>query len=261
MKHKVADFHADTVESVLEQLGLAGAEVRRAVPNWAESLVRFLTHPITSSLLMTLGMLGIFVEIRTPGLGLPGIVGVVCLALFFWGQWLVQLAGWEEVLLVVGGLVLLAFEMFIPGFGVAGVLGIVAVLAGLSLSATGAGATWEFVVKAVGRTLFSLLAAVVTSLLLLRILPRTPFGRRLILETGLPAGEGFASAPESDRRWLGKRGTAASRLRPAGIAHLDGERVDVVSDGEFIEAGEAIEVIRVDGNRIVVRRAIPPEEE
>jgi membrane-bound serine protease (ClpP class) len=70
----------------------------------------------------------------------------------------------------------------------------------------------------------------------------------------MAADAGYASAPERDHRWLGQRGTAASPLRPAGLAHLDGERVDVVSDGEFIEAGEPLEVIRVDGNRIVVRR-------
>jgi membrane-bound serine protease (ClpP class) len=76
----------------------------------------------------------------------------------------------------------------------------------------------------------------------------------LILETELLAGAGGASAPESDRRWLGKSGTALSPLRPAGIAEIEGERIDVVSAGEFIEPGELIEVSRVDGNRIVVRR-------
>jgi membrane-bound serine protease (ClpP class) len=255
LKHKVADFRAETLESVLEQLGLAGAQARRVSPNWAEDLVRFLTNPIVSSLLMTVGMLGIFLEIRTPGFGLPGALGVASLALFFWGHWLVQLAGWEELLLVASGFVLLVLEIFvIPGFGLAGVLGIGALLAGLSLSLIGGGATWEFAAIAMGRVLISVLLALAASLLLLRFLPRLPFGRQLILETGLAAGEGYASAPESDNRWLGKNGRTFSPLRPAGIAEIDGERVDVVSDGEFIDAGISISVTRVDGNRIVVRR-------
>jgi membrane-bound serine protease (ClpP class) len=255
LKHKVADFRAETIDSVLEQLGLAGAQVKRASPNWAEDLVRFLTNPVVSSLLMTVGMLGIFLEIRTPGFGLPGALGIASLALFFWGHWLVQLAGWEELLLVVSGFVLLVLEIFvIPGFGFAGVLGIGALLAGLSLSLIGGGATWEFVAVAMGRVLISVLLALAASLLLLRFLPRLPFGRQLILDTGLAAGEGYASAPESDNRWLGKHGTAISPLRPAGIAEIDGERVDVVSDGEFIDVGMPIVVTRVDGNRIVVRR-------
>jgi membrane-bound serine protease (ClpP class) len=218
---------------VLDQLGLGGAEVRRAAANWAENLVRFLTHPIVSSLLITVGMLGIIIEIRTPGFGVPGALGITSLALFFWGHWLVQLAGWEEVLLVRSGLVLLVLEIFVtPGFGVAGALGIAALLGGLSLSLFGAGASWEFILKAVSRAVFSLLIALVASLVTLRFLPRLPFGRRLILETGLLAGAGGGSAPESDRNWLGKSGTALSPLRPAGIAEIEGERVDVVSEGD-----------------------------
>lgn len=255
VKHKVADFRAQTIESVLEQLDLAGAQVRRASPNWAEGLVRFLTNPIISSLLITIGMLGIILEIRTPGFGVPGGIGITSLGLFFWGHWLVQLAGWEELLLVGSGLVLLALEVFvIPGFGVAGALGIAALLGGLSLSLFEAGASWEFILKAVSRVVFSLLIALIASLVTLRFLPRLPFGRRLILETGLSAGEGYASAPAGDRNWLDKSGTALSPLRPAGIAEIEGERVDVVSEGEFIEPGEPITVTRVDGNRIVVRR-------
>jgi membrane-bound serine protease (ClpP class) len=255
LKHKVADFRADTLEEVLKQLGLSGAEMRRTSPNWAENIVRFLTHPIVSSLLITIGMLGIILEIRTPGFGVPGVLGISSIALFFWGHWLVQLAGWEEMLLVVSGLILLAVEIFVtPGFGIAGVLGIAALLAGLSLSVIGGGATWEFTLRALGRVIFSLLLALVGSLVLLRFLPRLPFGKRLILQTGLAAGEGYASPPGTDKQWLGKRGIAVSPLRPSGIADVEGERVDVVSDGEFIESGAQIVVARVDGNRIVVRR-------
>jgi membrane-bound serine protease (ClpP class) len=81
-----------------------------------------------------------------------------------------------------------------------------------------------------------------------------PFGRRLILDTELPTDKGYVSAPESDLSWQGKTGRAVSTLRPAGIADIESHRVDVVSDGEFIEAGAPIIVSRVDGNRIVVRR-------
>ena len=255
LKHGLADARADTLDAVLASLDLAGAEVRRVTPTWAETLVRFLTHPVVSSLLMTIGILGIIVEIRTPGFGVPGSLGVASLALFFWGHWLVRLAGWEELLLLGIGVILLAIEIFVtPGFGLIGVLGLAALVGGLGLSLVGAGATWAVVVTAVGQVAASLLLAIAVSLALLRVLPRLPFGRRLVLETELTANEGFASAPETDRAWLGKRGTAASMLRPAGIADIEGERVDVVSEGEFIDAGERLAVVRVDGNRIVVRR-------
>jgi membrane-bound serine protease (ClpP class) len=251
----VADFRADTLDAVLAQLGLAGAQVRPAAPHWAEQLVRFLTHPVVSSLLISMGMLGIMVELRTPGFGIAGGVGIGSLALFFWGHWLVQLAGWEELLLVGIGLVLLAVEIFIvPGFGIAGTLGIAALLGGLALSMVGAGDTWAVIVSVVWRVVLSLLAALLAGLVLLRFLPRLPLARRMILQTDLGSGPAHGSAPEADQHWLGKQGRALSVLRPAGIAMIEGARVDVVSDGEMIDADQRIQVMRVDGNRIVVRR-------
>jgi membrane-bound serine protease (ClpP class) len=259
LAQKVADFQADDLEAVLQTLDLAGADVRRSIPTWAENLVRFLTNPTLSSLLIIVGILGVITEIRTPGFGVPGAVGLLALGLFFWGHWLVQLAGYEELLLVGLGVVLLIAEIFVtPGFGILGILGIGALLGGLALSLVGDGATTAVLLRAGGQVMLSLVVAIAAALVVLRFLPRLPFARSLVLEEGLPAGAGYASAPETDRHWLGKRGTAASPLHPAGVADLDGERVDVVSDGDFISAGEPIEVTRVDGNRIVVRRPHPP---
>jgi membrane-bound serine protease (ClpP class) len=213
-------------------------------------VVRFLTHPVLSSLLVTIGMLGIIIELRSPGFGVAGAIGVGALAAFFWGHWLVQLAGWGELLLALAGVALLLVEVLvIPGFGFAGILGIVALVAALVMSVVGSGATPEFFLFAASRIVLALLVALGASFVMLRYMPRTRFGRQLILDTGL------ASEPEGDLRWLGKRGRASSPLRPAGIAEIEGERVDVVSEGELIEAGAEIEVLRVDGNRIVVRRA------
>jgi membrane-bound serine protease (ClpP class) len=258
---KVADFQANTLEAVLQSFELGDADIRHASETWAETLVRFLTHPVVSSLLMTLGIMGIIVEIRVPGFGLPGIMGLVSLGLFFWGHTLVRLAGLEEFLLVCLGLILVAMEIFfIPGFGIAGVLGIVALLGGLGLSLIGSGATWDSWLSALGQVSLSILVAILVALFLLRYFQRLPFGKRLLLKTSLLAKEGYASSPEEDQRWLGKRGTAATDLHPSGIAHLNGDRVDVVSDGEFINAGQAVEVLRVDGNRIVVRLLTEPAE-
>jgi membrane-bound serine protease (ClpP class) len=262
VQHKLADFRADTLHAVLDRLGLGAARIHRLSENWAEHVVRFLTHPVLSSVLMTIGMLGIIVELRTPGFGLPGALGITSLALFFWGHWLVRLAGWEELLLVAVGLTLLALEIFvIPGFGVTGLLGILAFVGGLALSLIGAGTTWELVLAAVGRVALSILLALAGFAVLMRFLPRWPAGRRLVLATALDALAGPSSAPEGDQRWLGRKGAAASPLRPAGFADFEGERIDVVSRGEYIEAGDPIEVIRVEGNRIVVRRVRGSEED
>jgi membrane-bound serine protease (ClpP class) len=256
LRHKVAELRAADLTALLAALDLSGAEIRRVEGTWAENLVRFLTHPVVSSLLMTVGLLGILIEIRTPGFGVPGAVGIASLGLFFWGHYLVRLAGWEVFLLLGIGLALLGLEFFvIPGFGITGFLGIGTILGGLTLTLVGRGATYEAIIWAAFRVVGSILAALVVGLVAFRFLPRLPVGRRLVLESAMPAREGFASPPETDQSWLGKRGVAATTLRPAGIARIEGARVDVVTEAEYVEAGEPVEVIRVDGNRIVVRWA------
>ena len=111
---------------------------------------------------------------------------------------------------------------------------------------------------AVARTGFSLVFAVILGALFLKFLPKLPMGRKLVLSTALQTSEGYISGPISDYAWLGCTGHAHSPLRPSGIADIQGRRVDVVSDGEFIDAGEPIRVIQVDGNRIVVQRDLSP---
>jgi len=256
----IADFEAPTLRATLDQLGLKDASIVESSTNWAEEVVRFLTNPIVSSLLVSVAMIGIIVEVRTPGFGIPGALGLSSLGLFLWGHWLVNLAGWEELLLATAGIALLLVEAFIlPGFGVAGVLGILALLAGLIMSTIGEGASLQALIGAASRLGVSLVVAIVASLFILRYLPKTRIGRHLVLATGLTAGSGFTSEPIEEHALVGKTGVAASTLRPAGIADIDGKRIDVVSDGEFIEPGQAIRVDHVDGNRVVVRRIINPE--
>lgn len=253
IKYKVAEHRAENLEEALEKVGLAGAEIRRAQANWAEELVRILTHPVVSSLLVTVAILGIVIELRTPGFGVPGAIGLGSLGLILWGHWIVQLAGWEEVLLAAVGLVLLALEIFvIPGFGIAGALGILGILAALVLAMVGQGNTTGLLMLVGARVMFSMVFALLLSLVFLRFMTHSRLGRRLVLDFGLDAGKGYASAPESDHRLLGREGVATSPLHPAGIAQIDGLRVDVVSNGAPIDAGAAIIVEKVDGNRVVV---------
>lgn len=262
IEHRIADFRAASIEEVLARLELSGAELRRSSPNWGENIVRLITHPVLASLLLSVAMLGILIELRTPGLGLAGALGVASLALVIGGHWIVQLVGWEEVLLIGLGLALVALEVFvIPGFGVAGIAGLAAILGGLTMALVGEGATIGAIASAAGRVGFATVAAMITGIILLKYLPSFPLGRDLMLATELPAGSGYTSAAERDRGWLGQVGRSLSTLRPAGIIEIGGERIDAVSEGDMIEAGAAVVVTRVDGNRIVVRRHRTPMQE
>lgn len=252
LQNQVANFQANDLAEVLPRLGLAGAEVRVESENWAERVVRFLTHPILSSLLISIAVLGILVELRTPGFGIPGLIGLLSLAAFFWGHWLVQLVGWEELLAVAAGLVLLAVEIFVlPGFGVAGILGILALAAGLTSSLIGSGATVGAIAGAAARVAISGAIAVLGTVALLRFLPTLPGARRLVLSTALPQAPP-AAATTTRPPALGDVGVALTALRPAGTAELDGRRVDVVSDGSFIAPGAPVRVVEVAGHRVVV---------
>ncbi|HET8770451.1 MAG TPA: NfeD family protein [Gemmatimonadaceae bacterium] len=257
LEHGIADFQVRDINDALSRFGLTGAELQRTSPNWAEGFVRLITHPLLASLLLSVAMLGILLEIRTPGFGIPGALGVTALILVMGGHWVVQLVGWEEIILVGLGMILLSLELFvIPGFGIAGIAGILSLLAGLSLALVGQGATIGAMLGALGRVGMSMVVAIAASLLMMRYLPSTPMGRQLMLDTALPRGGGDDAEPEPNAPspWLRRVGRTTSPLRPAGIAEFDGKRVDVVSEGDLIESGTAVVVTRVDGNRIVVRR-------
>jgi membrane-bound serine protease (ClpP class) len=252
---KVADVQANTINDVLTAFGITNAELVFRSVNWAENVVRFLTNPIISSLLISLAMIGILLEIRTPGFGFPGAIGITSLSLFLWGHWIAQLAGWEELLIAGFGVALLAIELVvIPGFGIVGILGLIAIATGLVMSMVGAGNAPQFIMMTIIRVMVSIAIAIVITLGLMKLTPRLSFGRRLVLDTKLSTGTGFESAPPSDHRLLDKIGKVSSPLHPAGIADFDGERVDVVSEGEAIDVGSIIKVVKVDGNRVVVRR-------
>ena len=163
--------------------------------SWAEDLARWLSDPLVSSLLMTLGMLGILIELWSPGHGAALCAGLCCLGLFFFGHHITMLAGWEPIVMFVVGLVLVGIEVFVPGHilpGVFGVLLIVAalVLAFINLDAVPIGIAWRagWLPDALGSVFGSLGATVLVGWVILRLLPRTSVGRALVLNTRLPSG-------------------------------------------------------------------------
>jgi membrane-bound serine protease (ClpP class) len=258
----IADVAADTLEGALAALKLQGASVRSADENWAEKLVRFLTDPVVSGLLMSLGSLGILIELYTPGLGLPGALGALSLVLFFAGHLIVHLVGLEELLLLTAGVGLIALEVFvIPGFGITGIAGILLVFAALVLSTIGlplkvviGTGAW---VEPVTRVGIALMVTLVGMIVAMRYLPRSKAMSGLVLSSTL-ASNVHASGPSSfvsadETRFVGQHGVAESDLRPVGVARFGETRVDVVSEGDYVRAGTRVRVIAVEGARIVVR--------
>lgn len=247
---EVADFDA-----LVLRLGLRGAPIVAMRTNWAEGLVRILSNPLLASILMSVGMLGLIIELKTPHFGLAGVAGLACLALFFGSHWIIGLAGWVEVLLIGFGLIGVLVEIFlVPGFGVAGIAGLGALGAGLFLSLIGPYPTAADIGQAVGGLAIGIAIFVALVLALLRHLPVSKRLAGILQLESTPSAEGYVSAPVRTDL-VGKSGVAVSELRPVGVAQIEGERVDVSTEGEFVTAGTAVTVVRAEAMRIVVRPA------
>ncbi len=247
----------EDLNAALAVVGAQGAPVRRHEINWSERLVRFLSHPTVAPFLLSLGFLGLIIEIRSPGLGAPGLVGVLCLTGYFGSHVIVGLAGWNDLLLVGGGVGLMAIEaLVIPGFGIFGILGIAAIAGGVFMSMLGGLPTAADLSQASTVVSLTLGIVLVTSWVLLRRLPRSRLIARsgLLLKDATDREHGFESAL---RRvdLVGLEGVALTDLRPAGTGLFGDERVDVVADSEFISEGETIRVLSAEGYRCVVRPA------
>jgi len=252
----------EDLDALLVELGHEGATVVTLELNWAERLVRFFSSSLVSPFLLSLGFLGLLIEIRTPTFGLAGTMGLISLGLFFGSNMIVGLAGLEDVLIVGAGLVLLGIEAFVvPGFGIFGVAGVVAILTGLYMSLLGNIPTMPDFTRAAWVLTSSMLLLIGSAWALIRTLPSSS----RLAESGifLPAKTASAIGYESAEvrsDLVGKYGTAITDLRPAGTALIGDERIDVVSESEWISAGTPVKVLSAEGYRHIVRSIAEQQE-
>ena len=243
VKYKMADFAAKNGPDALVQGGFGALAVEEAAPGPAVALGAFLTDPIVAAILLAIGLVGLGIELLHPGVAFPGLIGGLALAAYFGGSFLAGHASSVAFLLFVAGLLLLAAEVaVIPGFGLAGLAGLGSIAASIYLSYP------EQFPNVAG------LAVVLAGIgmgLALWLLPSSRLTRRITLGESLAGNK--ASNPEL-ARLVDSHGAALTDLRPTGVADLDGERVDVITNGEFVERGAILIVERVEGRRVVVRR-------
>ena len=240
-----ADKLASTVEEVVAWKGLSDRTIVEVKPSLAERVSEFLTSPGISLLLLVIGIAGVAIEFFVPGFGAPGITGLIAFGLYFFGQSIAGFAGMESMIVFLLGIGLLILEVFVPSFGILGILGIASVVAGITMGAYDTGNALRSLGIAV------LVAAVIVGVVVY-VFRKRGVWNRFILKEELTSDKGFV--PQQPREhWVGQTGVAVSLLRPSGIAEIDGKRLDVITSGEFIEQGKAIQVTSVDGTRIVVK--------
>ena len=246
IKINFVDGIYSNIEEVLNFLNLKDAKIVYIYPNWAENISRFVTNPIVSSLLLSLGFLGLIIEFWTLGWGIAGSVGIISLSLFFGGHIIVGLAGFETIILFVIGLLLLLAEIFfIPGFGLAGIGGIAAILASIFL-------TFGNIIQATYSILIALGISVIGFFLLIKYIPSTRTWRKFVLSTEQRKELGYTVGTKDLKRLTGKEGIAITPLRPSGIVEVNGKKLNALTRGEYVDSNTRIKIISVEGNKIVV---------
>lgn len=262
-EYGLARHTVDGLDDVYALYGLSPAQVHAAGPDWLDELAAFLRSSTMSVILVLVGVTCLILELKMPGLGVPGIIAAICFVLFFWSH--SQLAGqitMLAVLLFVLGLILIALEVFVlPGFGVAGVSGILLVIVSLALvtleKKPETSQEWMSLAGTVVTFGLVLLAAVPLAIAVAWYLPSIPYVNRLILKPAVEHGDEFGEPAESARpdmnAFLGAIGVAATPLRPAGKVQFGEEFVDVVAQSGYVVPGTRVQVIEVEGNRIVVK--------
>ena len=247
VEYNVADLRADSLRGALDELGYGDVALERLEPSPWERFAGALTNPLFAAVLLAVGVIGVAIEIFTPGFGIPGGVGIVALLLFFAGSFAASPPGIVDVALIVGGVILVALELFvIPGFGVAGVLGFATLAWGVARIFQGNTFTMLGYTTLIGAALLGLA---------LWLLPNSRLMRPLTLSARLSSSpkEETLLTPQSPHDLLGQSGTALTDLRPAGTVKIDKLRVDVVTEGGYIARGSNVEVVRVEGTRVTVR--------
>jgi membrane-bound ClpP family serine protease len=251
-------------QDLYTRYGLEAKDVKLAKNDWLDAVAEFLRLPIVSVFLVGIGILCLILELKMPGVSLPGVIAAVCFVLFFWAH-SQSTIGVLAILLFVLGLVLIGVEVFLlPGFTAPGIVGVLLIVASIGMAAYDHWPRTADDWVDFGTTLspfgISILVAIIGAFIAARYLPSIPFANRLMLKPpGQAAAEGEEPEPpvESVRAelaaLLGAIGVAATPLRPAGKVQFGEQFVDVVAEGSYVQPGTRVQVVEIEGNRVVVK--------
>jgi len=232
-------------DGLLVELGLQQSEVSEVTTSFTERFAKFLTHPIVVIVLLVIGIAGIVIELMFPGFGAPGILGIISLSMFFFGSYIAGISAKETAFLFIIGVLLIIIELFVPSFGILAILGGGAIITGILLASS-----------SLQTGLISFGVALAIAIIIIILFSKTQKGKGLwnkfILKEKLTSEEGFIPA-ETQNELVGKNGVTITALRPAGTALIDEKRVDVLTEGGFVEANRPVVVVKAEGTWVVVR--------
>jgi membrane-bound serine protease (ClpP class) len=248
-----------SLEELLKKLGYTDAKVTEIKSTGAESFAAWINA--ISPLLLIIGLLGIYIEIKTPGVFIPGIVAGVAFLLYFFGGYVAGLSGMEWVVVFIIGIGLIISEFFVhPGTVLPGVIGIALVLVALLMAMVDVypGGPTLPTMPQIQWPLEELVISVGTSmvimLILARVLPSTPMYRTLV-SRGASGVSSIAKMEQKQASRVGQVGVAISNLRPGGKAQFGSDVLDVITRGELIAKGQNVRIIGSSGSDLLVETA------
>jgi membrane-bound serine protease (ClpP class) len=252
----IANGEFNSLDNILKHVELEHEKVVSNTETWSEILVRFLTNPNVAPLLMSLGMLGLFFEVKSPGFGIPGILGLLCLGLFFGAHLLVGLADMVDFLILFAGLFFIVLEItVIPGFGVAGITGLSLFLFALFRMLLGEYPTYDDYQSAYKGVSIGIVSSILSGIILFKALIKTKMYNRIIPITSQKSEEGFTIS-KGYEELIGKHGVAVTNLRPGGKILIYDSEYQAMSHGNFIEKDTPVIVDSVDENQLVVSKKL-----
>jgi membrane-bound serine protease (ClpP class) len=241
----MADGSADNVQQALTQAELTPYTLEDVPYTTTENTLRFVTSSQISTLLLIIGLVGVVVEVISPGFGVPGILGMAAFGFYFAGNIMSGQASQVVLMVFALGVILLAVEAFAAGFGIAGISGILLVITSLVLAAGDTALGLRMVT-------FAVIISAVLIAILWRFLAKRNILAKLSLQARSTSEEGYLAGVR-DVSLVGKTGTTITHLRPAGIIDIEGRRYDVITEGAYVPAGKTVVVMHAQGGRIVVK--------
>jgi len=242
----LSDVVATNYQELLSSLNIQYTSIEVLEIPARVKMAQGLSSSYVIPILLSLGFIGLVIEILTPGFGLGGTISLIAFSLYFGGSILAGNSGVAVVLIFITGILLLTIEAFVPGFGVPGVGGIICIIASIVLAA-------DSVATATISLLISFILTGIAMFLILKFAPRNKHFDRIILATEMNREIGIR-ASKNYEEYLDQIGTVTTFLRPSGTVDINGVLLDVVSEGAFIEIGTQVKVIKVEGRKIIVRK-------
>lgn len=241
-----------SIDVLIKHLNLSDASITTVNETFAEKIARFITNPIIVPILLSVASLGLIVELYSPGFGVAGTMGLISIALFFFGHTVAGLAGHESIIIFLIGIGFIIAEFFLPG-AIAGIIGLALIIGSILLAG---GNVFHMGIS----VLIALIVAIVGMVIIMKFFgKKINLFNKMILTDATDTEHGYVSNVNRVEL-IGKKAKSMTPLRPSGTIMFEDERIDAVTEGGYVDAGKVVKIIKVEGSRTVVREVREGEE-